>query len=116
MRFFDKIQSNLPAGPTNLIYINHDQLNLGKWKSLTEDDDWLVFVESGHKMSAKPYHKKKIVFEWSSQRHFALECKEAGLNVLYIKTDVSIADALQIGPRGTTGGGPIFVLPNQPHH
>ena len=95
MAFSEKIQSTIPNQINHLIYINHDQLNLKNWIKEIKEDSVLVFVESKHKAASKPFHKKKIVFEWSSQRHFALECKEAGYMVAYITSEVSIADVLQ---------------------
>ena len=95
MAFFEKIQSTLPKSIKQLIYINHDQLNLDKWEKYIQEDAHLLFVESKHKATSKPFHKKKIVFEWSSQRHFALECIERGHDVLYFQSEVSIADAIQ---------------------
>jgi deoxyribodipyrimidine photolyase-related protein len=93
----------------HLVYIHVDQLRHNVWKSLmdksrSEDSvafegsvspsTAFVFVESQQKGHQMAHHKKKATFLLSSLRHFAIECAEEGLPVVYLSTKGSFTTPL----------------------
>ncbi|MEX0844537.1 MAG: cryptochrome/photolyase family protein, partial [Balneolaceae bacterium] len=77
------------------VFILHDQLNLDSWPSWIRDEKpLLIFMESAKKGNELPYHKKKAIYVFSSMRHFALECAEAGFPVHYHSTKNHFDDGL----------------------
>ena len=78
------------------VYINHDQLNLSVWPDwVQEEKPPLIFIESKQKGASLPYHKKKLSYVLSSQRHFALECAEQGFPVVYLSSPNHYDDELE---------------------
>ena len=74
----------------DVVYIHPDQLNLGVYpEKILDGDPVLLFVESSADASRLPFHKKKLVLEWSAQRHFAREAAENGWQVIEVRTDLS---------------------------
>ncbi|WP_138429106.1 cryptochrome/photolyase family protein [Fodinibius saliphilus] len=66
------------------VFILHDQLNLSVWPDWIQDEKpLLIFLESEAKSRVLPFHKKKLVYKWSSMRHFAIHCSEQGFPVYY---------------------------------
>lgn len=77
------------------LLILHDQLNLSVWpERFLEEKPLLIFIESKQKGHEIPHHKKKAVYVLSSMRHFALECKKHGFDVLYHSTALHFDDGL----------------------
>lgn len=73
----------IPTSKALLIF--HDQLNLSVFPtSLLNEKPTLVFLESEVKGKSLPYHKKKLIYVLSAQRHFALECQKAGFPIVFI--------------------------------
>ena len=68
----------LDREPARWAYVPYDQLSdrFGPWSR--DPDIGLVFVESRWKAARRPYHKQKLAFLLSNQRHFALEQANAG--------------------------------------
>lgn len=78
------------------LYISIDQLLLTKFpEGLLQKSPKLVFIESYSDARILPFHKQKLVFMWSAQRHFAKECEENGFNVNYLKGEESTEVQLQ---------------------
>ncbi|MCC5932593.1 MAG: cryptochrome/photolyase family protein [Balneolales bacterium] len=79
-----------------LWFVHADQLNQAKIpSSFTPENTSLVFCESAAEVSKLPFHKKKITYIWSAQRHFAQECLDAGWQVAYLKGDDPVAAQLE---------------------
>jgi deoxyribodipyrimidine photolyase-related protein len=83
------------------VYIPYDRLtaSVGPLADATPEEVGLVFVESAAKAERRPYHKKKLALLLSNERHFALEQAARGFRILYIASDLAIADALVEGCR-----------------
>jgi len=79
-----------------LVYIHPDQLNLDVFpEKLLDGDPALLFVESAADASRFPFHKKKLVLEWSAQRHFAREAAESGWRVFEVRPGLSATEYLR---------------------
>lgn len=77
-------------------FILHDQLNLDAWPDDARNDDTLlILMESREKGEEIPHHKVKATYILSCMRHFALKCREEGLNVLYHSTKGHFDDGLR---------------------
>lgn len=101
MSFTDRIA---PARPTleaartkRWIYVPYDQLTdrVGPLREADPRTTGVVFVESAEKAGRRPYHKKKLAFVLSNERHFALELAERGFSVLYLRGAAPIASQLR---------------------
>ncbi len=80
----------------NILFILHDQLNLSAFPDeILHDRPVLLFIESAEKANSLPYHKKKLTYVLSSQRHFAIECAKQGYEVYYHATRGHYDDGLQ---------------------
>lgn len=78
------------------VFILHDQLNLDAWPEwVKEDKPLLIFMESRGKGIELPHHKFKVTYILSSMRHFALECKDKGFDILYHSTNGHFDDGLR---------------------
>lgn len=79
-----------------LWFVNADQLNRAQIPSpFTPENTSLIFCESAAEVSKLPFHKKKITYTWSAQRHFAKECLEEGWQVAYLKGEEAVAAQLE---------------------
>ncbi len=93
--------SNLPDGDrrktqSRCFFVHIDQLNAGFFpEDLSPQNTSLVFCESAADVTQIPFHKKKIVYMWSAQRHFAHECAEKGYHIVYLKGTESAATQLR---------------------
>lgn len=97
--FLKQIDENISWPNLNehkhVLFILHDQLNLGAWPGwLREKKPLLLFMESFEKGSDIPHHKMKAAYIVSSMRHFALECYNEGFPVLYHSTRGHFDDGL----------------------
>ncbi|TVQ72464.1 MAG: cryptochrome/photolyase family protein [Balneolaceae bacterium] len=80
----------------DLVYIHPDQLNLDVFpEKLVDRASALLFVESGADASRLPFHKKKLVLEWSAQRHFARKAAGSGWRVFEVRTGLSAPEYLR---------------------
>lgn len=81
---------------TNCHFVNADQLHADHFPDdVKPGETTLVFCESSGDMKRLPFHKKKIVYSWSAQRHFAHECKDDGYHIIYLKGDDTISSQLK---------------------
>lgn len=70
-----------------VLFINHDQLNLSVFPALlVRESPLILLVESYAYASFLPHHQMKLAFILSCQRHYALELKEQGFDVLTVFT------------------------------
>lgn len=78
-------------------YVPYDQLNdsLGSLATAEPRETGVVLVESPAKAARRPYHRQKLAFLLTNQRHFALEQAARGLAVRYLVARGSTADALE---------------------
>ncbi len=83
------------------IYVPYDQLSLDRGLASRADpaQTCLVFIESADKPARRRYHKKKLAFLLSNERHFALEAAERGFAVLYLAGDATFAAQLRAAMR-----------------
>jgi deoxyribodipyrimidine photolyase-related protein len=95
MSFTEEIQKSTPRQTDEMVYIHYDQLNVGKWQDVLTKDRGILFVESVARAASKPFHKKKLIFEWSAQRHFARSLIDAGFEVTYLRSDLSVEEAIR---------------------
>jgi len=83
-------------GSHELVYIHPDQLNLDVFpEKILDGNPVLLLVESAADASRLPFHKKKLVLEWSAQRHFAREAAESGWQAIEVRTDLSAPEYLR---------------------
>lgn len=66
-----------------------DQLshNISSLIGCDKDKDIVLMCEVWNEATYVKHHKKKIAFIFSAMRHFALELKENGYNIQYVKLD-----------------------------
>lgn len=69
---------------THWRFLHQDQLSSIALADLDPNRDGILFIESIHDAGILPYHKKKLVYLWSAQRHFALALAEQGWRVAYL--------------------------------
>ncbi|MCH8567672.1 MAG: cryptochrome/photolyase family protein [Balneolales bacterium] len=81
---------------SSCFFVNSDQLNSNLFpEEVKPENVSLIFCESADVFRRLPFHKKKIVYTWSAQRHFAKECAEAGFHVVYLKGDAEPAKQIE---------------------
>ena len=73
----------------NLILITSDQLSLGisSLQNFDLNRDLVLMCELKDEATYVPHHRKKLVFIFSSMRHFAKELKDKGFEIRYTKLD-----------------------------
>lgn len=73
----------------NLIFILGDQLtqSLDAIQQCDKQNDRIIMFEVMEEASYVKHHKKKLIFVFSSMRHFAKELKQAGYNITYVTLD-----------------------------
>jgi deoxyribodipyrimidine photolyase-related protein len=86
-----------PPAARQWLWIPYDQLTdqLGMLAALPPQQVGIVLIESRAKSKRRPYHKQKLAFILTNQRHFALEQAKRGVAVDYVHTDGSYADGLR---------------------
>ncbi|MDP3275240.1 MAG: cryptochrome/photolyase family protein [Deltaproteobacteria bacterium] len=79
------------------VYAPYDQLTLarGPLSRANPQETCVVLIESAQKPARRRYHKKKLAFLLSNERHFALELAERGFTVLYRAGEASFAEQLR---------------------
>jgi len=96
--FYDSLQSlNPEAGSArNWVYVPYDQLSegIGPLSGSSPESLGIVLIESNHKPGRRAYHKQKLAWILSSQRHFALEQAARGVAVDYRFSDQGYAHVL----------------------
>jgi deoxyribodipyrimidine photolyase-related protein len=65
-------------------------------QDIDQKNDLILFLETIHEATVVNYHVKKLVFHFSSMRHFAEELRKEGFQVLYI--------GIEQGERSLTSG------------
>lgn len=87
---------NPPQGTRQWVLVPYDQLSdgIGPLARLPPEQVGIVLIESTDKPSRRPYHKQKLAFLLSSQRHFALEQAARGVFVDYRFSDAPYASVL----------------------
>jgi len=82
--------------PNIALFIHLDQLRLDAFpEEILEKKPTLIFAESYGDARQLPFHKKKLIYMWSAQRHFAGECQTNGFNTEYLKGDESTEKLLE---------------------
>ncbi|NBR77706.1 MAG: deoxyribodipyrimidine photolyase, partial [Microbacteriaceae bacterium] len=76
-----------------ILYIPFDHLNKtkGVLKDLDKKNDLVVLVESKRMTTGRPWHKERLFYLISSARHFALELRDSGVSVEYVKAENTFA-------------------------
>ncbi|TVQ09654.1 MAG: cryptochrome/photolyase family protein [Balneolaceae bacterium] len=93
--FDQSLKQSTPEGFEQALLVIHDQLNSGLFPDdVIQNKPLLIFVESYGQSREHPYHKKKLVYQFASQRHFAIECADAGYPVLYLTGDEHYNDRI----------------------
>ncbi len=78
----------LKEAGSKIFVIQPDQLSLAKIKDADISGlDAILFCESYDAYRRLPFHKQKITFELSCQRHFAQECEDEGFEIVYLQGD-----------------------------
>lgn len=112
------IDSNIPRPDVRkhpeCLLILHDQLNVSKFpQEILARKPVLIFIESFEKGNSLPYHKHKLTYVLSSQRHFALECHAQGFPVCYHSTKGHYDDGLQEVLAQFESHNVTFMTPNE---
>lgn len=93
-----------PSG-ADVLYIHGDQLNLSVFpRDVLGRQPTLLFVESLADDSRLPFHKKKLILQWSARRHFALDLSRQGYAVRYIQTAHTASEVVAAYARGLEHG------------
>ena len=93
---WNKVGFSGDNGGKEVLYVHPDQLNLEVFpEKLKNRRPTLLLVESVADASRLPFHKRKIVLEWSAQRHFAREAAESGWRVSEVRAEVPVAEYLR---------------------
>lgn len=89
--------SGRTRGPRRWLYVPYDQLSdrVGPLAREAADELGIVLVESPWKAARRPYHRQKLAFVLSNQRHFALEQAARGVAVHYVVHDGPYHEALE---------------------
>ncbi|MFU8861028.1 MAG: cryptochrome/photolyase family protein [Cyclonatronaceae bacterium] len=101
---FDRhLSSNDPGRYNRAFLVIEDQLNLFVFPDeVIRNRPLLLFTESYEQAGEHPYHKKKLIYQFASQRHFAIECANAGFPVCYLTgsdyCDVNVRNLLDTHP------------------
>lgn len=75
--------ASTPPPGNDFFLVFHDQLNRKFWPAVVNPESTtLLFLESAAKGKSLPYHKKKLVFVLSAQRHFVDECRSLGFKTV----------------------------------
>lgn len=99
--FYDALQSrNSGSGAKQFHFAHIDQLSRAQFPEAIQnqpEETTLLFCESDAEARRRSYHQKKLSYNRSAQRHFALECAEAGYHIIYLKDDeASLEEQLRI--------------------
>jgi deoxyribodipyrimidine photolyase-related protein len=99
MSHFLRALGDLPADLSSRrwIFVPYDQLTdaVGPIAEQAPEQTGIVLVESRHKASRRPYHKQKLAWVLSNQRHFAVEQARRGVAVDYRFADESYVQTLR---------------------
>ncbi|NDE27213.1 MAG: deoxyribodipyrimidine photolyase, partial [Actinobacteria bacterium] len=76
-----------------ILYVGFDQLNAkyGVLKSADAKKDVIALIQSEPMTTGKKWHPERLYFLISSARHFAMELREKGFKVEYIKASSTTA-------------------------
>ncbi|MFO8029323.1 MAG: cryptochrome/photolyase family protein [Cyclonatronaceae bacterium] len=81
---------------TDVLYVYEDQLQLDVFPGeFIHKKPVLLLVESVADARQLPFHKKKLVFEWSARRHFAIDAAKSGYRVCYARTEQPSVDYIE---------------------
>ena len=86
---FDRhLKNDDPGSYDQAFLVIEDQLNMSLFPDeVNRKKPLILFTESYEQAREYPYHKKKLVYQFASQRHFAVECANAGFPVCYLTGD-----------------------------
>ena len=96
--FLQRLRAQNPStGQRSWVYVPYDQLTdaLGPLSRAAPETLGIVLVESSHQPRKRRYHKQKLAWILSSQRHFALEQARRGVQVDYRFSEQPYAAVLQ---------------------
>lgn len=98
-RFLEALAAaSRPVGkPRTWVYAPYDQLSdrQGPLRQLAPEQVGLVLIESRAKAQRRPYHRQKLAWVLTNQRHFALEQAQLGVTVRYCTSAGSYASVLE---------------------
>ncbi len=108
-----KTETSKNTGSSDVVlYVHQDQLNLKVFPNeIIRKKPRLVLIESTADASYLPFHKKKLVLEWSARRHFAIEAVKEGFPVVYLQTDTSSDKALKVVLKKNSNANIICMQP-----
>ena len=88
----------MPALMNQIIYVPHDLLNknYGALKHAKKSEDLIVLVESERTIKDQRWHSQRLQFIISSARHFAQELKADGYQVVYRKSENTVAGLKEV--------------------
>lgn len=83
--FENHLKNDDPGSYEHAFLVIGDQLNMSVFPDeVIRKKPLILFTESYGQAREHPYHKKKLVFQFACQRHFAVECANAGFPVCYL--------------------------------
>ncbi len=79
------------------VFVPYDQLSheIGPLAELAPEQAGIVLIETTWKGRRRPYHKQKLAWILSNQRHFALEQAKRGVAVRYVFSSKAYSDVLE---------------------
>ena len=108
--FLQRLRAHTPtSGERRWVYVPYDQLTaaVGPLSEAAPETLGIVLIESRHKPGLRRYHKQKLAWILSSQRHFALEQAQRGVQVDYRFSDQPYAAVLE---RVIAERGPLVMM------
>jgi deoxyribodipyrimidine photolyase-related protein len=102
-----------PMVGDRLVLVLYDQLNLAVWPATVLAGATLVLVESLAYATFLPHHPLKLTYILSAQRHFALDCVQAGYPVLNWRTTGTHGDGVGEVLRAYPGTHLTYMEPSE---
>lgn len=93
----DRLPKRLRSRSRRWVFVPYDQLSdqIGPLSQEAPEALGIVMVETLWKPGLRPYHKQKLAMVLASQRHFALEQAERGVDVRYLSGEGAYSAQLE---------------------
>lgn len=115
MAFLETMRQHYPsaaeARSRAWVFVPYDRLNDRIGPLADDPDAGIVFVESHAKGRSRAYHHKKVLLVLSNMRHFALEQRAKGRQILYLNAPESYGEQLLAAQKRFRLGTILYTRP-----